>query len=107
MSTVISEDMLMSYLRSRGYNTELGRHLYHDVKRTKLIDVQVEGFVAMQQGGTPSARFWRFTLEQVQDGVLAAGLLTRTELAEYLALMESSEYRWLSPLMLGVWGRKS
>ncbi|MFN8492943.1 MAG: hypothetical protein U0350_35395 [Caldilineaceae bacterium] len=61
----------------------------------------------MQQGGTPSARFWRFTLEQVQDGVLAAGLLTRTELAEYLALMESSEYRWLSPLMLGVWGRKS
>jgi hypothetical protein len=35
----------------------------------------------MQAEETPSARFWRVTLEQVQE--LAAGLLTEAELHDY------------------------
>jgi hypothetical protein len=61
----------------------------------------------MQLGGTPTARFWRVTLEQVQDHVLAAGLLTPTELEDYRTLLESPEYRWLSLTMMSVWGRRA
>ena len=100
-------DALLSYLRARGYDTELGRHLYHDVSTSGLVDVRAEGFVAMQLGGTPTARFWRVTLEQVQDHVLAAGLLTPAELEAYRTLVESPEYRWLSVTLMSVWGRRA
>jgi ubiquinone/menaquinone biosynthesis C-methylase UbiE len=100
-------EALLGHLRSRGYDTELGRHLYYDVSTTGLVDLHAEGFVAMQLGGTPTARFWRVTLEQVQDHVLAAGLLTPTELEDYRTLLESPEYRWLSLTMMSVWGRRA
>ena len=99
-------EALFSYLRSTGYNTELGRHLYNDVSLTGLVDVHAEGFVAMQLGGTPAARLIRVTLEQVQDHVLAAGLLTPAELEDYRLLLESHEYRWLFPTLMSVWGRR-
>jgi hypothetical protein len=60
----------------------------------------------MMLGATPAARFWRVTLEQQQDHLLAAGLLTQTEVEEYRALLESPDYRWLSPIAMSVWGRR-
>jgi SAM-dependent methyltransferase len=97
---------MWGHLQSRGYDRGFGRHLYHDVAVNGLGDLQAEGFVAMQLGGTPSARFFKFTLEQVQDAVLEAGLLTLAELEDYRALLESPEYRWLAPTMMSVWGRR-
>jgi ubiquinone/menaquinone biosynthesis C-methylase UbiE len=46
---------LLSHLRSRGYDTQLGRHLYHDVQTAGLVDLEAEGFVAMQLGGSSGA----------------------------------------------------
>jgi hypothetical protein len=71
-----------------------------------LGDLQAEGFVPMQIGGTPFAKFWKITLEQVQDHVLEAGLLTLAELEDYRSLLASPEYRWLAPTMMSVWGRR-
>lgn len=99
-------EALLSFGRSRGYDTELGRHLYHDVCTAGLVDVQAEGHVSMMLGGTSATRFWRVTLEQQQDHLLAAGLLTQTEVEEYRTLLESPEYRWLSPIAMSVWGRR-
>ena len=98
---------LLSHLRSRGYDTELGRHLYNDVSLCGLSDLQAEGFVAMQLGGTPSARFWKITLEQVREHVLASGALTLEEFDDYRTLLDSPEYRWLSVTMVSVWGRRT
>src|SRR5262249_49234577 len=71
-----------SYIKSRGYDTELGRNLYHAICTAGLVDVQAEGRVNMYLGGIPTGRFWRITFEQIQDQVLAAGLLTPAELAD-------------------------
>jgi SAM-dependent methyltransferase len=100
-------DATLSYARSRGYDTELGRHLYHDVCTAGLVDVQTEGHVTMQLGGTPATRFWRLTVEQVQDQMLVAGFLTPAELETYRGLLESPEYRWLSGITMSVWGRRA
>jgi SAM-dependent methyltransferase len=96
-------DAMLSHF---GYDREYGRHLYHDISINGIGDVQAEGFVAMQIGGTPSARFWKITLEQVQDEILEAGLLASTELDEYRSLLDSPEYRWFTPTMMSVWGRR-
>jgi hypothetical protein len=99
-------DALIRHLQSQGFDTELGRHLYHDVAINGLGDLQAEGFVAMQFGGTPLARSIKTTLEQVQAHVLEAGLLTLAELEDYRSLLGSPEYRWLAPTLMSVWGRR-
>jgi len=100
-------DALVTYLRSRSYDTEFGRHLYHDVAISGLTNLEAEGYVFMQMGGTPAARFWRVTLEQIQEQVLAAGLLTAAELCDFIALLESPEFRWVSLLMMSVSARRA
>ena len=99
-------EAMFKLAKSRGYDTDVGRRLYHDISAAGLVDVQAEGFVAMQLGGTPSARFWRLSLEQLQDDILSAGLLTRAELDAYRKLLESPDYRWLQPMMMSVRGRR-
>jgi SAM-dependent methyltransferase len=99
-------DALLGQLQSRGYDIGFGRHLYHDLAVNLLGDLQAEGFVAMQVGGAPSARFWKRTIEQIQDDILAGGLLTDGELKDYRTLPEDSEYRWLAPVMMSAWGRR-
>ncbi|MGO9425699.1 MAG: class I SAM-dependent methyltransferase [Steroidobacteraceae bacterium] len=98
---------LLTHLRSRGYDTEFGRHLYNDVAIHGLVDIQAEGWVAMQLGGMPSATFWKITIEQVQEQVLAAGLLSAEELKDYRTLLCSPQYRWMSLTMMSAWGRRT
>jgi hypothetical protein len=58
-------------------------------------------------GGTPSARLWRITLEQIQNETIASGRLTPEEFHRYRELLEDPEYRWLSPTLMSVWGRRA
>ena len=97
---------LFAQLKARGYDTEFGRHLYHDLSVHQLDELQAEGFVAMQVGGQPSARVWRLTFEQMMEQVIEAGLLTARESDDYRALLESPGYRWLEPMMMTAWGRR-
>jgi SAM-dependent methyltransferase len=99
-------DAMVTMISRSGWDSEYGRHLYHDVSINGIGDLQAEGFVAMQIGGTVSARFWKITLEQVQDQILEAGLLTSAELEDYRSLLESPEFRWFTPMMISVWGRR-
>jgi SAM-dependent methyltransferase len=100
-------DAVISHLQSQGYDSEFGRHLYHYVAMNGLGDLQAEGFVPMNIGGTPFARMSKITLEQVQDHVLEAGLLTPSELEDYRSLLDSPEYRWLGPTLMSVRGRRT
>jgi hypothetical protein len=61
----------------------------------------------MQLGGTPSATFWKITIEQIQEQVLASGLLTAEELDNYRTLLCTPQYRWMSLTMMSVWGRRT
>jgi 2-polyprenyl-3-methyl-5-hydroxy-6-metoxy-1,4-benzoquinol methylase len=103
---MLSKKGLDAVLRHVGYDKQYGRHLYHDASVNGIGDLQAEGFVTMQIGGTPSARFLKITLEQVQDQILEAGLLTAAELEDYRSLLESPEFRWFTPIMMSVWGRR-
>jgi ubiquinone/menaquinone biosynthesis C-methylase UbiE len=97
---------ILTAIRMRGCDTEFGRHLYGDVAAYGLTNLHAEGFVAVQLGGTPPARFWRMTLEQLQEEILAHGLLSASEIDLYCALLESPQYRSLSVTMMSVWGQR-
>jgi ubiquinone/menaquinone biosynthesis C-methylase UbiE len=97
---------MLTQLTSDGYNIEFGRHLHHDVEQVGLVDIQTEGFVNMQLGGTPSARFWKLTFEQLQDRIVQAGRLTPVECAAYIRLLECQDYRWVNLMFMSTWGRQ-
>ncbi len=99
-------DAMLSQLRALGYDTEFGRHLFHDAARAGLSNIQAEGFAGMQIGGTSSARFWKVTFEQLQEQIRKADLLSSTECEDYRTLLESPEYRWVNPIMMSVWGSR-
>jgi SAM-dependent methyltransferase len=105
-ATALSKKAREAMRNHLGYDGECGRHLYHDVSINGIGEVQAEGFVAVQIGGTPSARFWKITLEQVQDQLLEAGLLTSAELEDYRSLLESPEFRWFTSMVVSVRGRR-
>jgi hypothetical protein len=100
-------DALLGHLQSQGVDTELGRRLYHEVVSSSIVDARAEGFVGMTLGGTPGATLWRMTIEQIQDQIVASGRLTPQELQSYRELLEDPEYRWLSPMLMSVWGRRA
>jgi SAM-dependent methyltransferase len=100
-------DALLGHLQSRGYDKELGRRLYYDLVSARMVDVRAAGIVGMMLGGTPSARLWRSTLEQIQNEIIASGRLTPEDFHRYRELLEDPEYRWLSPTLMSVWGRRA
>ncbi|MBV9288759.1 MAG: class I SAM-dependent methyltransferase [Hyphomicrobiales bacterium] len=100
------QQAMLSLAKSRGVDVEFGRRLYHELSANGLSDLQAEGLAPMRIGGTPSARFWKITVEQVQDQILEARLLTQAELEDYRCLLDSPEYRWFAPIMMSVWGRR-
>jgi SAM-dependent methyltransferase len=77
------------------------------IEEPDYVSAVPEGLVTMQLGGTPSARLWRITLEQLQNDILAAGSLSQEELEDYRALLENPEFRWLSPMSMAVRGRRA
>jgi SAM-dependent methyltransferase len=99
-------DAIISFGTSRGYDTQLGRRLFGYASSAGLRDIEAEGFVAMQIGGTATARFWRVSFEQLRDQVISSGRLSESEADDFRNLLESPTYRWLSLTMMSVCGRR-
>ena len=70
-------DAMLHQLRSQGYKTELGRHLYNDVAVTGLANIQAEGFVGMQLSGRPWAQFSGITLSNLSTAYRMLGCSAR------------------------------
>jgi SAM-dependent methyltransferase len=95
------------YLESRGYHAYLGSGLYGALVGAGLSGVGAEGLVRMNIGGTPVARFRRLSTEQMQDGLLTAGLITAEELEQYYVLLDSPDHRCMNAIMMSAWGQRT
>ena len=91
---------------ARGSAADYGRRLYGAVAAQGLVDLGAEGRVAVAYGGSPTARVWRLTTEQVREALVGTGVLSEGELERYLALLEDPGFAWLMPTVVAVWGRR-
>ncbi len=57
--------------------------------------------------GTPAARFWRLTFEQLHERIVASGLLTNEEMDEFLAAHDDEDFVWMCNIIMAAWGRKT
>lgn len=85
------------YAWSRTFPTPLRRHAFRDVG--SLVAAPVV------QGGAPTARFWKLTLETLRERIVTADLSTDDALDAAQRLLDDPEFWDLAPAFVAAWGR--
>jgi hypothetical protein len=82
-----------------------GRGLYQRLRSAGLVDVGMEGSLAVWMGGSEQAGVDRASFEQIRFEALERGLLTQQEIDEVLRLLADPYFAASSPVLFSAWGR--
>ncbi|HEY6409432.1 MAG TPA: methyltransferase domain-containing protein [Ktedonobacteraceae bacterium] len=83
-----------------------GRSLYQRLRAQGLVNVGMEGHLAVREGGSPGARLFGANYEQVREEAVKAGLITNEEVAQILTLLDDPDFAISSHVMFTAWGRR-
>lgn len=97
-------DALAQVLALHGRPPGWGRGLYQRLRAAGLVDVGMEGQLAVWLGGSARARLDRANLEQVRIEAVERGLVTEHEIEQVLALLDDPTFALSSPVMFSAWG---
>lgn len=100
-------DVLLQLLVLRGAPLRWGRGLYQRLRAEVLVQVGMEGHLAIWTGGSPGARLMRANYEQIRAEALERGLITEHEIEAVLALLEDPGVAISSPIMFSAWGQRA
>ncbi len=93
-------------VEAHGQPAGWGRGLYQCLRAHGLVEVGMEGHVAVWPGGSARAQLDRVNIEQVRVEAVARGLVTDAEIDQALALLEDPTIAFSSPVMFSAWGRR-
>ena len=83
-----------------------GRSLYGRLRVQGLVNLGMEGYVAVWQGESEGARLVGANFEQIREEAAGAGLITHEEIAQVLALLSDPDFDFSAPMMFTAWGRR-
>lgn len=89
-----------------GLDPAYGRTLPGTLKALGLSDVAAEGRAYLMEGGSPGARWFRLSMQQLRGRLVGPGMLSDAEVDRMLALFEDPAWSALSPLIVAAWGRR-
>jgi ubiquinone/menaquinone biosynthesis C-methylase UbiE len=89
----------------RGFEADWSRCLYQRLRAAGLVEVGMEGHLAVRESGSPGARLDAANFTQVQEEAVAKGLITRAEVDAVLERLAARDFAVFSPLMFTAWGR--
>jgi len=93
-------------MTERGLDVEFTRNLYPNLLAMGLVDLAMEGHLAVRPGGSIGTRLDQANLAQISQEAIARKLLTPAEVERMAAALGSDEFAVLSPVMFSAWGRK-
>lgn len=93
-------------LTLHGAPHDWGRGLYQRLRGDGLVDVGMEGELAVWPGGSAGARLLQANYEQVRAEALEHGLLTESEMEHVLALLDDPSFAISSMMMFSAWGQR-
>ena len=99
----VAQDRLMA---ARGVDLAWGRSLYRRLRAQGLVDVSMEGHLAVWEGGSPGARLNVANFEQIREEAVRAGFITKEEAAQVLTLLDDPNFVVSAPVMFTAWGRR-
>lgn len=92
--------------RAARMDGDYGVKLLAALDEAGLVDSRAEAHVMVARTGTPDVDFQALTLEQMQDKLVAAGLLTAEDVREGLEALREPGRVVVGPLMVSAWGRR-
>lgn len=83
-----------------------GRSLYRRLRAQGLVNVDMEGYLAVRKGQSPGTRLISANFQQIRQEAVNAGLVTQEEIDQALALLDDPAFAISSPIMFTAWGRR-
>ncbi|HKR51493.1 MAG TPA: methyltransferase domain-containing protein [Pseudonocardiaceae bacterium] len=96
---------VQKFLTSAGFDPMFGRHLPVLLRAHGLVDVGCEARGRMLRGDTPEMEFFTLTIERARTVMVAAGLISDTDVAAALALCADPTFAVMSPALVSAWAR--
>ncbi len=93
-------------MTQRGFESGWGRKLYGRFREAGLVDVGMEGSLAVWAGTSSGARLDRANFEQVRAEAVSTGLIREDEIEAVLALLDDPAFVYSSSVMMTAWGRR-
>ncbi|MDB5410531.1 MAG: putative methyltransferase [Rhodospirillales bacterium] len=100
-----SQDVRLRAFGAAGLKADYGRHLPRLMRAAGLVEIGNEGRVFVMEGGSPGARWFQLSMEQVRDRLVGPERLSDAEVDRMLGLFADPEWAALSPIILAAWGR--
>lgn len=97
---------LLMATRSGEQATNWGRSMYRHLRAQGLVNLGMEGYVAVWQGQSAGALLVEANFEQIREEAVSAGLITSEEIAQVFTLLSDPDFVFSSPVMLTAWGRR-
>jgi SAM-dependent methyltransferase len=94
------------FMESSGYTATWGRYLAAVFRSQGLVDVAAEGRVIVGVAGSPATEWWRLCLERMDEGILARGAVSRSDLDSVFALLDSDDFSFFYSALIAAWGRR-
>jgi SAM-dependent methyltransferase len=97
---------LRRLLDERGFEANWPRRLYGHLKAAGLMEVGIEGHLAVCEGGGIGAALDAANFAQMRREAVARGLITDAEIDAVLARLDAPDFAVFSPVMFTAWGRR-
>jgi SAM-dependent methyltransferase len=92
--------------RSSGYNPDIGRQLPNLLEAANLRGVGATGRATLLRGGSQEVQLYKYELELAGAPIVAAGRITKADLATVLEIYDDPKFCMMSPMTITAWGRK-
>lgn len=97
---------LTRLMDARGFEADWPRGLHGRLKAAGLVEVGMEGHLAVREGGSPGAGLDAVNFAQVRGEAVARGLISDPEVEAVLNLVAAPDFAVFSPVMFTAWGRR-
>jgi len=99
-----SQTVRLTEFGKAGLDAGYGRRLPAVLHAAGLQGVGNEGRVWVMEGGSPGARWFKLSMEQVRERLTGEGKLSAGEIDRMLELFDDPDWAALSPIVMAAWG---
>lgn len=98
-------EVAMTFMGRAGYDLHYGRRLPDELARVGLADIHAEGRVPLLRGGTPGIDWFRFSVDQLRQALVANGI-GEADMDELARLLDDPSFCFFGPVLVTAWGRR-
>jgi len=93
-------------MEAHGVDIAWGRSLYRRLRALGLVEVGMEGYTFVWEGGSACASMMRANFEQVRQEATSAGFITNEEVEQVCRLLDDSTFAISQHPLFTAWGRR-